>query len=171
MDAQEPAPDMLRLPFVFVPNGAEVPAAWRAAHPEAVSLPARLVVRMLSTTRQAEPMAGPQLQQVQWWLSPFLATKPPVGPAPRPMVRVPRQSGKEAASDTPGWSKGFPRHVGETPAQYARRLMDGQYGRGNWEGVPRRDMEFRKIQKYGARAFRDPGAFPLLPAEDDPDEA
>ena len=93
MDAQELAPDVLRLPFVFVPNGAEVPAAWQAAHPEAVSLPARLVVRMLSATRQAEPMAGPQLQQVQWWLSPFLATKPPVGPAPRPMVKPLTESG------------------------------------------------------------------------------
>ena len=45
MDTQEPAPEVLCLPFVFVPDGAKVPASWRAAHPESVSLPARWVVR------------------------------------------------------------------------------------------------------------------------------
>ena len=170
MEREGSAGEVLRLPFVFVPNGAEAPAAWRAAHPESVSLPARLVVQIPSAMRQGDPVTRPQLQHVQWWLSPLLATKPPVGPTPRPMVRIPRQSGKEAAKDTPSWARGLPRHVGETPAQYARRLMDQRYGRGVWERLADRLVEPSKIQKYGSRAFRDPGILPWTIEQEEDNE-
>lgn len=94
---------------------------------------------------------------------PMLFSRPPVlPPGPRtPMQRVPRQSGKEAATDTPSWFPRFPRWVGETPVQYATRAMDGRYGPGNWPRTRDQAREFGKIQKYGSRAFRDPSLAPF----------
>jgi hypothetical protein len=57
--------DERHLPFVFVPDGAEVPASWRAAHPDALSLPARLVV-------------PGRAQKIQF-VVPIPAPPPPVG--------------------------------------------------------------------------------------------
>jgi len=121
--------------------------------------------------RSARPRAGerasePRVIQAQ---APLLLTprlplyaRPPTGPLPpgTPMQRIPRQSGREAAKDVPGWARGLPRHVGETPTQYAERLLDQRYGgRQNWDtGRQSRgsDSEFSQIQKHGARAYRDP---------------
>jgi hypothetical protein len=85
---------------------------------------------------------------------PFLA-EPPKGIIPRLMERIPRQSGKEAASDVPSWARGIPRRVGETPNDYAERLMDQRYGPGNWKRTGS-NTEFNRIKKFGERAFRDP---------------
>ncbi len=97
------------------------------------------------------------------WFAPLLTPKPPFffadppkGLIPRLMERIPRQSGKDAASDTPSWARGIPRRVGETPNDYAQRLMDDKYGPGKWS---KNNPEFNKIKKFGQRGFRDPTSF------------
>jgi len=89
---------------------------------------------------------------------PFLFAQPPEELIARriPMERVPGQSGKEAASDVPSYARGIPRYVGETPDQFARRVMDDRWGKGNWEGNKERQKDFRKIKKWGSRAYQNP---------------
>lgn len=103
------------------------------------------------------------------WLAPLLTPKPPFffadppkGLIPRLMERIPRQSEKDAATDTPSWARGIPRRVGETPNDYARRLMDDKYGRGKWD---RTEPEYSKIKKFGQRGFQDPKS--VAPADDE----
>jgi hypothetical protein len=87
---------------------------------------------------------------------PFLA-EPPKDIIPRLMQRIPRQSGKEAADNVPSWARGIPRRVGETPRDYAKRLMDGRYGPGNWDTEDTGPTsDFSRIRKFGERAFRNP---------------
>jgi hypothetical protein len=87
---------------------------------------------------------------------PYEVPPPRTGAAPRYMERIPNQSGKEAAKDTPSWARGERRIVDEAPEAFARRVMDGRYGRGNWVGTRGRDAEYRQIKKFGQRGFRDP---------------
>ncbi len=77
---------------------------------------------------------------------------------------IPRLSGKEGAKDAPSWARGQRPYVGENGRDFAKRLMDEQYGRGNWEQD--RGDEFNKIKKYGDRNFRDPKSI-LLPDDND----
>jgi hypothetical protein len=112
----------------------------------------------------SEPPALVPVQE----LLPFAARPPLFLEEPPETVRpfkemIPRLSGKKAAKDAPSWARGRRPYVGEKGRDFAKRLMDERYGRGNWT---RRSDEYRKIQKYGDRAFRDPHAI-LLPDEDD----
>lgn len=108
-----------------------------------------------------------------WWLlprGPIIGARPPViprlpgqrlpegmrDPGGVPLPRAAGRSGKEAATDTPGWAREFPRHSTETPRQYAERLMDWKYGgRQNWDSRQNRGQgsEFSRIQKNGNRGF------------------
>ncbi|MBF0293179.1 MAG: RHS repeat-associated core domain-containing protein, partial [Nitrospinae bacterium] len=57
--------------------------------------------------------------------------------------------GKEGATDVPSWAKGRPPYKGESGREYADRLMDGKYGKGNYGKG--RGGEHGKIKKYGDR--------------------
>jgi hypothetical protein len=76
------------------------------------------------------------------------------GPGSGPGYRVRVGGGKAAATDIPSWARqlGFPK-VGENGRAFATRLMDKQYGPGNWY---ERSAEFSQIKKYGDRGFQDP---------------
>jgi hypothetical protein len=60
-------------------------------------------------------------------------------------------SAKEAAKDVPSWAKGQRPLTTENGRQFAERLLDEKYGRGNYPTGP--GSEFNKIKKWGDRAF------------------
>ncbi|HEU0155220.1 MAG TPA: hypothetical protein VFQ82_04060 [Stellaceae bacterium] len=92
---------------------------------------------------------------------PFLFEEPPETIRPFKET-IPRLGGKEGAKDVPSGARGQRPYVGESGREFAKRLMDQRYGRGNWK---RTDREYRQIKKYGDRNFRDPRSI-LLPDDD-----
>ncbi|MEL6339150.1 MAG: RHS repeat-associated core domain-containing protein [Myxococcota bacterium] len=60
-------------------------------------------------------------------------------------------SGKEGAKDVPSWAKGERPKTSESGKDFAKRLLDGKYGPGNWKRGP--GSEFNKIKKWGDRSF------------------
>jgi hypothetical protein len=60
-------------------------------------------------------------------------------------------TGKEAADDVPSWAVGERPRTTESGRDFARRLLDGKYGPGNYPTGP--GSEFSKIKKWGDRAF------------------
>jgi RHS repeat-associated protein len=73
-----------------------------------------------------------------------------------PQETIPNQTGKAAASDVPSWCQGARPMIRETGKDFARRLMDQQYGEGKWGSSRPRQQEFGKIKKWGDRNFRIP---------------
>nr|WP_253203981.1 RHS repeat-associated core domain-containing protein [Methylosinus sp. KRF6] len=74
-----------------------------------------------------------------------------------PKEPVPGRSGKEGATDVPSWCRGQRPRIGESGSDFAKRLMDDEYGPGNWEKGT--GYEYNKIQKWGDRSFRIPKWF------------
>ncbi|WP_147290840.1 hypothetical protein [Roseomonas gilardii] len=126
---------------------------------------------------QGSTAATPRPGIVPVQLGPFLlAPKPPGYIVPRfkesaevPMRRVPGQSGKEAAKDLPDWARGKPRWQGESPVDFAKRLLNERHGSENaWNKKPADTgprSDYNKIKKFGERAFRE--WIPGFPDEDD----
>jgi hypothetical protein len=69
---------------------------------------------------------------------------------------------QRGAKQIPSWASGNRPYVGENGRDFAERLMDQQYGRGNWN---RTDPEYNQLKKFGDRNFRDPRSM-LLPDND-----
>lgn len=70
--------------------------------------------------------------------------------------RKPGQSGKEAADDIPSWVEKEPGPrpgINESGKEFARRMMDGKYGVGEWTRTGQQGEEFSQIKKFGDRAF------------------
>ena len=60
-------------------------------------------------------------------------------------------SDKEGAKDPPDWARGNRPYKHESGKDFAKRLMEEQYGKGNYDKGPR--SEFNKIKKWGDRSF------------------
>src|SRR5487761_358804 len=91
--------------------------------------------------------------------------RPPVVPddeLPEFKEPIPRLSGRDGAKDIPSWARGMRPRVGENGRDYAKRLMDEKYGPGNWDKTK---PEYKQLQKYGDRNFRDPKSI-VLPNDD-----
>ncbi|WP_051884775.1 DUF6443 domain-containing protein [Chryseobacterium luteum] len=76
-------------------------------------------------------------------------------------VPVSGKTGKEAAKDVPSWVKeqGEAPYVDEDGKTFAERVLNGQYGKGEWnKGKASKGpgSEFNKIKKWGDRGFELP---------------
>ena len=66
-------------------------------------------------------------------------------------------SGKAKATDIPSWARNNPNgrpYTTENGKSFAERMMNEQYGSGNWKNNPNRMTEYSQLKKYGDRGFR-----------------
>jgi len=63
----------------------------------------------------------------------------------------PHISGKEGAKDVPSWAKGNKPYIDESGKDFAKRLLEEQFGEENYDKGPRSD--YNKIRKWGDRSF------------------
>ena len=63
--------------------------------------------------------------------------------------RASKSSDKDRSTDIPSWAKGEKPREGESGKEYAKRLCDERYGKGNYRTGP--GSEYNKLRKYGDR--------------------
>jgi hypothetical protein len=69
--------------------------------------------------------------------------------------KVPKSgSGKELAKDVPSRFRGERPYIWESGRDFAKRLLDAEYGEGNYD--PRTNADFSKLKKWGERGFELP---------------
>ncbi|WP_414692277.1 RHS repeat-associated core domain-containing protein [Pedobacter sp. CFBP9032] len=64
----------------------------------------------------------------------------------RPEIVQTKKSDKDKANDIPSWAAGQKPETGESGKDYAQRLMDQQYGSGNWSNTGP-GSEYNKLKK------------------------
>jgi RHS repeat-associated protein len=70
--------------------------------------------------------------------------------------RAPKGKGKGTASNFPSWAKGITKSAKETAQQWATKLLDAKYGKGNWsQGA---GTEYNQLVKAANR-----GSVPVVP--------
>jgi hypothetical protein len=74
---------------------------------------------------------------------------------------IPRSKIKKPADDVPSWARGNRPYNRETPNDFAKRVMDDQYGVGKWDG---KNSEYSQIKKWGSRHFEPSEPPPEPPA-------
>lgn len=102
-------------------------------------------------TQMAQEIIGPLIDTLG-------ARAPLFPPEVVEQLKVPVEglSGKDGATDIPSWARGMVPKAGQSGKDAAGKAMDKQYEGQNWKSMPRRMMEFRKLQKYFDRHFKDP---------------
>ena len=64
------------------------------------------------------------------------------------LKKIPKQLGKESADDTSNWARGKPPYKGETPEEYAYRLIRERYDNKKLEKDEKGSgSEFSRIKK------------------------
>ena len=69
--------------------------------------------------------------------------------------KIPKSgTGKEKAIDIPSRFKGERPYINESGKDFAKRLCDEAFGKGNYDTVPK--SNYNRLKKYGDRAFTNP---------------
>jgi len=62
------SPDLLKIPFIFVPDGDPVPTEWLASHPDAIRIRARFVPSGTADTRGGGAIQADLNEAMMQWL-------------------------------------------------------------------------------------------------------
>ena len=63
-----------------------------------------------------------------------------------------KPDGKARSTNKPSWAAGEEPEDGENGKEYAKRMMDEKYGKGNWPKTEQQNREYSQLKKYGDRS-------------------